>query len=116
MGSPMIRRAVPADEPIVLDFCQNTFSWGDYIDQVWGHWLNHGHLLIYDVGRPVGICHCSTTKSQMWFEGVRVSPDFRRRGIATQLLAYAEQLGSDDGAQTSCMEFMRKSFSGTYDV
>ena len=98
-----IRQAISDDRSTVLEFCQNTFSWGDYIDQVWDHWLKHGTLLVYDTGRPVGMCHCSTTKSQMWFEGVRVSPDFRRQGIATKLLAHAEQIGIANNAYTSCM-------------
>ena len=30
-----IRRAKSSDKEEILGFCTNTFSWGDYIDQVW---------------------------------------------------------------------------------
>ena len=30
-----IRTATKADKEEILSFCSNTFSWGDYIDQVW---------------------------------------------------------------------------------
>jgi hypothetical protein len=34
-----IRRATAGDRAAVLAFCQDTFSWGDYIDQEWDDWL-----------------------------------------------------------------------------
>ena len=35
-----IRNALGSDRNDILDFCKNTFSWGDYIDQVWDLWVN----------------------------------------------------------------------------
>jgi RimJ/RimL family protein N-acetyltransferase len=102
-----IRPARKSDKPQVLGFCINTFSWGDYIDQVWDHWISdnkHGRLFVATedgaLGNVVGVSHvaiCPKGRSA-WLEGVRVRPDCRRSGVATQLLdamlAYASRNGA----------------------
>ena len=36
----VIRRALDSDKAKVLEFCKNTFEWGDYIETVWDEWKN----------------------------------------------------------------------------
>ena len=43
-----IRKAIQLDKEQILDFCQNTFSWGDYIDEVWDSWYNNEGLVIIE--------------------------------------------------------------------
>lgn len=81
-----IRRATPADRSAVLAFCQDTFSWGDYIADVWDDWLADpdGILLVAEVaGMPVAVGHARLmSPREAWLEGLRVHAEHRRRGIA----------------------------------
>ena len=88
-----IRNAYDADKPHVLDFCKNTFSWGDYISDVWEKWKSKGNLyVIEEGGKIVGVYNLSYSESQTWIEGMRVHPDFRRRGLAKKMLHHAESI------------------------
>lgn len=89
----MIREAQDKDKITVLKFCQNTFSWGDYIEQVWDFWLSEGNLFLFEKESPVGICHAFYSKDQIWIEGIRVKSSFRRQNIASELVKHAESLG-----------------------
>ena len=58
-----------SDKNQILDFCKNTFSWGDYIELVWDYWISEKNFLcIYDDSTPLGICHASISKpaKQIW--------------------------------------------------
>lgn len=99
----MIRRAVDSDREPVLQFCQNTFSWGDYVECVWDYWLKEGSLLVYDSFGPVGICHAIPSKDQLWIEGIRVSSSHRRQKIASQLIGFSEKIGLQNKALASLM-------------
>ena len=39
-----IRDANNSDKNTVFEFCKNTFSWGDYIQDVWDFWIDEGGL------------------------------------------------------------------------
>ncbi|MGI0037147.1 MAG: GNAT family N-acetyltransferase, partial [Nitrososphaera sp.] len=81
----------------------NTFSWGDYIDQVWDLWFQdrHGRMLVADSsGLQVGMAHvaaCADSQS-VWLEGVRVHPSYRRSKIATWLIEEMVKYGIEKGA------------------
>jgi ribosomal protein S18 acetylase RimI-like enzyme len=108
-----IRPAMKSDKEQVLRFCVNTFEWGDYIDQVWDLWYSdrNGVLLvaedeeysIHNKKRPsiVGVSHVSfcPNNKNIWLEGVRVNPNFRRRSVATQLLNKMISYGKEHGAK-----------------
>ena len=43
----VIRAAKNEDRDLVLKFCKNTFSWGDYVEKVWDYWIDEGNLFIF---------------------------------------------------------------------
>lgn len=85
IDSLAVRAARAEDKDAVVAFCQNTFSWGDYIPYVWERWLNdpNGQLLVGVLNeQPVSIMHVTIHGTMAWLEGMRVHPGFRRQGIA----------------------------------
>ena len=99
----MIRKATLYDKKPVLEFCKNTFSWGDYIQDVWDYWLSEGVFLVAEKLIPVGICHAVFFKEQVWIEGIRVNPDFRRKGIASKLVRKIESISKEKQIKLSFM-------------
>jgi GNAT superfamily N-acetyltransferase len=97
-----IRPAKSSDREEILSFCVNTFSWGDYIDRVWDYWFHTGRLLVVEEGgRKIAMSHvavCPDGKN-VWLEGVRVHPDYRRSKVATRLLAKMIEYGRKKGAR-----------------
>jgi len=91
----MIRNAVNSDKKYILEFCKNTFSWGDYIQDVWNYWISEGHLFLFEKQSPIGICHAFYLKDQIWIEGIRIDPTFRRCKIASSLVQHAESIGKE---------------------
>ena len=91
-----IRPARPGDRPAVERICAHTWEWGDYIPEVWGDWLAEGelgggHALVGEVdGLVVALSKVTLqTPEQVWLEGMRVDPDYREQGIASQFLEYS---------------------------
>jgi GNAT superfamily N-acetyltransferase len=109
-----IRHAAKFDKEEVLRFCVNTFEWGDYIDKVWDLWYSdrNGVLLVAEGDEEhnidskkrtsiIAVSHaflCPNNKN-VWLEGVRVHPNFRRRSVATQLLNTMISYGKEQGAE-----------------
>jgi GNAT superfamily N-acetyltransferase len=98
-----VRPAQAGDKDAVLAFCQNTFSWGDYVAEVWDTWLTdvRGQLLVGLVGpRPVGLVHLAFLESNAaWLEGMRVHPAFRRRGVGSAVDSAARRHARARGAR-----------------
>jgi GNAT superfamily N-acetyltransferase len=96
-----IRPANPDDKAAIVAFCENTFSWGDYIDDAWDRWItdHHGKIFVGLVDtQPVAMVHVALLeKGVVWMEGMRVHPDFRRHGIGTAIdiagRSYARERG-----------------------
>jgi len=88
-----IRDANNLDKISVLKFCKNTFSWGDYVEQVWNFWISEGHLFLGQKPEPVGICHAFYSDNQVWIEGIRIESTFRRQNVASELVKHAEIIG-----------------------
>ena len=99
----MIREATALDKNPILKFCKDTFSWGDYVDQVWDFWLSEGDLLLFEKQFPVGMCHAFYSEDQIWIEGIRIDPNFRRQKIASKLVKYAESIGKEKNISFSFM-------------
>jgi len=98
-----IRKANIEDKIHVLKFCENTFSWGDYIPHVWDYWLSEGNLFICEKSFPIGICHAFYSDNQIWIEGIRIDPNFRRQKIASELVKHAEYIGKEKNLSFSYM-------------
>lgn len=103
------RFAKKSDKEDVLKFCVNTFDWGDYIDQVWDLWFSdsNGALIVaennirHTKGSVIAVSHVSLcpNRKNIWLEGIRVNPDYRRRSIATELLSKMLSFGKLQGAK-----------------
>ena len=98
-----IRNATSLDKNSVLKFCTDTFSWGDYIDKVWSSWLDEGNLFLFKKNFPVGICHAFYFQNQIWIEGIRIDPNFRRQQIGSKLITHAELIGKNTDTLFSYM-------------
>lgn len=101
----LVRAAVAKDKQAVLAFCRNTFDWGDYIPEVWDDWLADagGKLFVGVVGeRPIGVLHLVfLDRGQVWLEGMRVHPDWRRKRVGTAMDAEARAVAHRLGYRTA---------------
>jgi len=96
-----VRPARREDKDAIISFCVNTFSWGDYISEVWDAWLadTQGRTFVGVVDdKPVGLMHFAFLRDgAAWMEGMRVHPDYRRLGLASAMdaagRAYARERG-----------------------
>jgi GNAT superfamily N-acetyltransferase len=97
-----LRDAVASDKGPILEFCHQTWDWGDYIEVVWDEWFNdpRGGLRVGTVGgKPVGVNKLTMlTPQEGWMEGMRLHPDYRGRGYAYQFMADMAQLAEAKGA------------------
>jgi len=87
------RLAQSFDKKDVLNFCQNTFSWGDYIHEVWDNWINEGNLIVMENDQiPISMAHAAfyPDEKMIWIEGIRVSNNFRKKGLAQKMIHYFE--------------------------
>ena len=87
-----IRKAIDSDKKPILDFCKTTFSWGDYISDVWDYWICEGNLIVLTIDeKPVAICHSTILgNDETWIEGIRVKNNFRKKGLAKQIVKETE--------------------------
>ena len=100
----IIRKAKASDKNIVLEFCKTTFSWGDYIADVWDYWIREGNLLVLiENNTPVAICHSSFFDKQVWIEGIRVNENFRKKGFAKGLVLKSESIAKNKNCMISKM-------------
>ncbi len=100
----VIRNAKPSDKKPILDFCQGTFRCIDYIANVWDFWLKDGVFLTMEhEGKPIGVCHASFSKNQVWVEGLRINPKFWQRGYGSSLVLKTEQIAKRKNYKISRM-------------
>ena len=84
----LIRRGRREDEPFIREFTRDTFEWGDYVGDAFPEWLDEpGEVFVAEFcGRPVGVTHVFyLSSSEAWFEGIRIHPALRRKGIGSLL-------------------------------
>lgn len=99
-----LREAKSSDKTLVLEFCKNTFSWGDYISDVWDNWSLEKNLLVLTENKiPVAISHGSISDKQVWIEGIRVHENYRRKGLASHLVLELESIAKKKNCKVSKM-------------
>ncbi len=61
-----------------------------YRPQLFDRWLREGDFIkaVDADGNLVGVIHARHLEGYLWLEGIAVSPDIRRKGIARQLASY----------------------------
>lgn len=100
-----VRLARPEDRDAVVDFCSRIDDGHDYIPQVWDEWLAdpRGVLLVATVEDvPVAVVRGAFyLPGEAWLEGMRVSPDYRQRGIATTLFQALVEAVAARGARVA---------------
>ncbi len=87
------RLAKNSDKEHVLNFCEKTFSWGDYIHEVWDSWIDEGNLIVIEQnGIPISMTHAAfyPDEKMIWIEGIRVNKNFRNNGIAQKMINHLE--------------------------
>ena len=102
----IIRNAISSDKNQILGFCTNTFSWGDYIHEVWDNWITDGGLLIFEKSKiPIAMCHgvIYHNEKMVWIEGIRVRHDHRKKNIATKLIRNFEKTAKNSGIMQANM-------------
>ena len=100
----MVRPARPSDKGDLMSFIKDVWGGHDYIPYVWDEWLNgkDGRMFVAEVGgRAVGMNRVRFMgDGSAWFEGVRVHPDYRGRGLATMLGENSAKVALSEGAKT----------------
>jgi GNAT superfamily N-acetyltransferase len=108
-----IRPARPDDRSAMERICAHTWEWGDYVPDVWDDWLAGedsaragdrsmaGPAVVGEMDGQVVALNKITfqTPDQVWLEGMRVDPEFRRRGIAGRFLDYSLAYAKEHGAR-----------------
>jgi ribosomal protein S18 acetylase RimI-like enzyme len=97
----VIRRARPSDKRAVLSAVRTLWGGQDRIPDVFDTWVTHrtGPFFVAEsAGRVVGMGKVTVVSStEAWLEGGRVAPRWRRRGIATALIAHRIAYASERG-------------------
>ena len=82
-----IRLATLADHAYVSSWTSTTFSWGDYVGDAFGDWLEEDHsaVVVAEIGgRAVSLGRIRmVSDSEAWSSAMRVHPDYRRAGIGS---------------------------------
>jgi GNAT superfamily N-acetyltransferase len=101
------RIATDHDKDYVLDFCKNTFSWGDYIDRVWDIWITEPKSIFLvavnvnenKIEKPIAISHgIFIPEKIIWIEGIRVDPEYRSHKLATNMSLHILDYARKNGA------------------
>ena len=98
-----IRPARPGDRRAIERICAHTWEWGDYIPEVWDQWLadEQGLPIVGELeGRVVAMSRIRfQAPDQIWLEGMRVDPEYRRRGIGRQFLNHSIAFARERGGR-----------------
>ncbi len=84
-----VRDARPSDKKQLMSFIKDIWGGQDYIPYVWDEWLEDkaGRMFVVEVDNvPVGMNRVRFLEDgSAWFEGARIHPRFRSRGLASML-------------------------------
>ncbi|MFB5599975.1 MAG: GNAT family N-acetyltransferase [Nitrososphaeraceae archaeon] len=102
------RTAKNTDKDQILDFCKTTFEWGDYIHEVWDIWMKEkdGLLMVAVIDdelsnnkKTIAMIHGIVYDETIWVEGIRVNPQFRKKGIASEMVSKIVEYGKERNAK-----------------
>ena len=97
----LIRRARPSDKRDVLAAVRTLWGGNDRIPDVFDAWVTHrtGPFFVAEsAGRVVGMGKLTVVSpTEAWLEGGRVAPRWRRKGIATALIAHRIEYARERG-------------------
>ncbi len=98
-----IRPARPEDKTAIAAFTTDTFSWGDYVADVFDSWLEnpYGQVLVAvtETDEAIGMARVSMlSASEAWVQAARVHPDHRRQGVGGHLTRAGEVWAAERGA------------------
>lgn len=82
-----VRPARPLDKPAVLGICKHTWHGWDYVPLFYDEWVRQGGFWVAELGhRVIGLGKATElAKGELWLEGLRVDPRFRKRGIGSDI-------------------------------
>ena len=97
----IIREARRSDKEPLMSFIKDIWGGHDYIPDVWDDWLKdeHGKMFVVEVDKkPVGMNRVRFLEDgSAWFEGARVHPDFRGKGLASMLGENSMKFAKESG-------------------
>ena len=98
-----VRPAIPGDRGAIAEFTTDTFHWGDYVADVFDEWLEREDTFVAvaenDDQQPIALGAVRMlSPTEAWYSAARVHPEFRGRGIASEvsraLRAWARERGA----------------------
>lgn len=99
-----VRPARDADKAPLMSFIKDVWRGHDYIPKVWDDWIRDkkGRMFVVEVeGVPVGMNRVRYLEDgSAWFEGARVHPEFRGRGLASLLGENSMKVARRRGVRT----------------
>ncbi|AEC52763.1 acetyltransferase [Pyrococcus sp. NA2] len=91
---PIIRKARPEDKPFIEEIARLTWGGGDYIADVFDEWVGDNFYVLEINGKVIGTVKLTILPGKVgWLEGLRVHPNYRRRGYGKMLHNFIIDVG-----------------------
>jgi GNAT superfamily N-acetyltransferase len=99
-----VRPARAGDHSAIASFTEATFDWGDYVADAFEQWLADPQGLVVVAADPadraVAVSKATmVSDTEAWFQGARVHPEWRRRGIANAMANAMAEWARSRGAR-----------------
>lgn len=103
-----LRDARASDKELLAPWTTHTFAWGDYVVDSFDRWLAHPQSRVLvaadDTDEPVAVARgVLLSPDELWLQGIRVHPDWRRRGIASELGTSLQKWGAQQKAKVALL-------------
>ncbi len=103
-----LREARASDKEMLAPWTTHTFAWGDYVVDSFDRWLAHPQSRVLvaadDTDEPIAVARgVLLSPDELWLQGIRVHPDWRRRGIASELGTSLQQWGAQQEAKVALL-------------